>query len=77
MEFSAKENSVDRAAVIVILLMLGSPAAAQAPKPSDGYLRGIELCNGSDRTSIDTRISGCTALIDSGQGNDDRAGYCL
>ena len=67
MEFSAKETCIDRAAVIFTLLLLGSPATAQAPKPSDGYLRGIELCNGSDRTSIDTRISGCTALINSGQ----------
>ena len=26
------------------------------------------MCNGLDRTSLDPRIDGCTALIDSGQG---------
>ena len=30
--------------------------------------QNIQLCNGSDRTSLDSRIVGCTAFIDAGQG---------
>ena len=59
---------VDGVAPVLVMLMLGSLAAAQNPKPKDNYLRNIELCNGSDRTSLEPRINGCTALIDSGQG---------
>jgi len=66
MEFSAGGRIIHGAAPILILLLLGSLAAA-SPKKSD-YLRNIELCNGSDRTSLAARINGCTALIDSGQG---------
>ena len=58
---------IDGVASAFALLLLGSLAAAQNPQKSD-YLRGVELCNGSDRTSLATRINGCTALIDSGQG---------
>ncbi|WP_334391320.1 hypothetical protein [Bradyrhizobium sp. AZCC 2262] len=50
----------------MLLLLLGSPAAAQSPKKSD-YLGNVARCNGSDRTSLAARIDGCTALIDSGQ----------
>jgi tetratricopeptide (TPR) repeat protein len=68
MEFGAKSGIIDGVAPILILLLLESPAAAQNPKLKDNYLRNIELCNGSDRTSLEPRINGCTAVIDSGQG---------
>ena len=68
MEFGARSGIIDGVAPILILLLLGSPAAAQNPKLKDNYLRNVELCNGSDRTSLEPRINGCTALIDSGQG---------
>jgi tetratricopeptide (TPR) repeat protein len=37
-------------------------------KLTDNYFRNVELCNGLDRTSLEARISGCTALIDARQG---------
>ena len=37
-------------------------------RSKDSYVRNIELCNGSDRASLELRINGCTALIDAGQG---------
>ena len=67
MEFCARGRIIHGGAPILILLLLGSQAAAQDPK-KDSYLGNIELCNGSDRTSHEPRINGCTALIDSGQG---------
>src|SRR4051812_894505 len=67
MEFSASGRIVlGPAPILALLLLFGSPAAAQSPKNS-GYLGNIELCNGSGRTSIDLRINACTALIESGQ----------
>ena len=45
----------------------GSLAAALNPKKSN-YLGNIEMCNSLDRTSLEPRIDGCTAFIDSGQG---------
>src|ERR1700675_2228636 len=68
MEFSAKADIIDGVAPMLILLLLASPAAAQDPRLRDNYLRNIEVCNGSDRTSLEARINGCTALIDAGQG---------
>ena len=68
MEMSANARTIDAVAPILILLLLGSPALAQNPKPKDNYLGNIELCNGLDRTSLEVRINGCTALIDAGQG---------
>jgi len=64
MEFSARGSIIGGVAAMLILLLLGSPAAAQSPKPKGNYLRNIELCNGSDPTSVAPRINGCTALID-------------
>src|SRR5206468_6711206 len=69
MELSASRRIVHGVAptLALLLLLLGSLAAAQSPKKSD-YLGKIALCNGSDRTSLAARIDGCTGLIDSGQG---------
>jgi tetratricopeptide (TPR) repeat protein len=68
MEFGARGGIIDGVAPILILLLFGSPAAAQNPKLKGNYLKNIELCNGLDRTSLETRINGCTALIDAGHG---------
>ena len=54
-------------ALIVILLLLGSPAAAQDPKPKHNLLENLALCNGIARTSPELQIDGCTAVIDSGE----------
>ncbi len=67
MEFSASGRMIGGVAPILILLSLGSPAAAQNPAQGPkktNYLRNIEVCNGSDRTSLEARINGCTALIE-------------
>ena len=60
------ERIICGVAPVFVLLLLGSPVAAQNPKSSD-YLRNTELCNGSDPTSLELRISAYTALIDSSQ----------
>ena len=65
MEFSASRRIVLGLAPILVLLLQGSPAAAQNPKQS--YLENIALCNGSDRASLEHRINACTVLIGSGQ----------
>jgi tetratricopeptide (TPR) repeat protein len=45
------------------------PAASPTPQPGQkANYKNIELCNGSDPTSLAPRIDGCTALIDSGEG---------
>jgi tetratricopeptide (TPR) repeat protein len=67
-EIRAKAGTIDGIAPLLILLLLGSPVLAQNAKPKDNYLRNIQLCNGFDRTALETRIGGCTALIDAGQG---------
>jgi tetratricopeptide (TPR) repeat protein len=64
---SARRRIIHGVAPIVGLLLLGSLATAQSPNKSN-YLRNIELCSGSDRTSLESRIEGCTAFIESGQG---------
>ena len=66
MEIRAKTGTIDSLAPIYLLL-LGSPAAAQNPKPKDSYIKNIEACNGLDRASFEARIAGCTALIDEHQ----------
>jgi tetratricopeptide (TPR) repeat protein len=68
MEIREKAGAIDGVASFLILLLLGSPALAQNPKPKDKYLRNVELCNVLDRTSLEARINGCTALIEAGQG---------
>src|SRR6478735_8984071 len=68
MEVGRKEETIGGVMLVMILLLLGLPAAAQSPKLKDNYLSNIELCNGRDRASIEPRINGCTSLIDSGQG---------
>ena len=67
MQFGAIGRIIHGLAPVLVLPLLGSLAAAQNPKNGD-YLKNIELCNGSGRTSFEVRIKGCTALIDSGQG---------
>ena len=74
MELSASGRIIHGMAPALALLLLGSPAAAQTPKKSDN-LENIALCNGSDRTSLESRIDACTALIDSGQGTTTALGY--
>ena len=67
MKGSASRGVVCGVASALMLLWLGTTAAAQSPK-----LKNIELCNGVDRTSSpESQMSGCTALIDAGaQGGD-------
>ena len=67
MEFGAIGRMIHGLAPVLVLPLLGSLAVAESPKSSD-YLKNIELCNGTGRTSFTVRIAGCTALIDSGQG---------
>jgi len=67
MKLSASRCIIHGAAPVVVLLLLGSLAAAQIPKKGD-YLSNVALCNGSDRISFAARIDGCTALIASSQG---------
>ena len=56
------------AGVIAALFLLGSgPAAAQIAKPG-GHVANVEQCNQLDRTALDARINGCTALIGAGYG---------
>jgi tetratricopeptide (TPR) repeat protein len=63
-----QEDSIGAVTLMLILLLLGTPAAAQNPKLKGDYLKSIELCNGLDRASLEPRINGCTSLIDSSQG---------
>jgi tetratricopeptide (TPR) repeat protein len=44
----------------VWVLSLSAPAAAQSAR-----LKNIQLCNGADRTSVESQIHGCGALIES------------
>ena len=63
-------NSIARGGIIngvtpiLILLLLGPPAAAQDPKSKNSVLENLALCNGIDRTSPELQIDGCTAIID-------------
>ena len=60
---------IDGTATILVLLLLGSPAAAGQPQKNSN-LKSIELCNGAG-VPPQARIAGCTALISSGEGNAD------
>src|SRR5271169_2283006 len=51
---------VDAVASTLVLMLLGTWAAAQSPKFSN-----VDLCNGMDRRSAESQIIGCTALIKS------------
>jgi tetratricopeptide (TPR) repeat protein len=55
------------AALALALALSAAPGAAQTPE-KDGYLRNIELCNRTDLAALDSRISGCTALIETSHG---------
>jgi len=67
MESIARRGIINGVAPILILLLLGSPAAAQDPTPKKSVLENIALCNGIDRTSPEPQIDGCTAVIDLGE----------
>src|SRR5258705_13636869 len=67
MESIARRGIINGVAPILILLLLGSPAAAQDPTPKKSGLENIALCNGIDRTSPEPQIDGCTAGIDLGE----------
>ncbi|MCP4615048.1 MAG: tetratricopeptide repeat protein [Bradyrhizobium sp.] len=57
--------------LLFVSLLLAAPASAQAQAQAaktDGMLKNIELCNRIDRAALDTRISGCTVLIDANYG---------
>jgi tetratricopeptide (TPR) repeat protein len=54
-------------ATILIWLLLGSALAAQDPERKISLLENVALCNGSDRTSPEPQINGCTAVIDAGE----------
>jgi tetratricopeptide (TPR) repeat protein len=60
MKQRARYGVVRIGAAVLMLLMLGTLAAAQTRT-----LKNVELCNGVDRSSPDRQIMGCTALIDS------------
>ena len=61
MKQRARYGVVRIGAAVLMLLMLGTLAAAQSLTH-----KNVELCNGVDRSSPDRQIMGCTALIDSG-----------
>ena len=48
-------------------LSLGALLAASPKETLQNRLSNIELCNGSDRSSPDPQIKGCTALIETGK----------
>ncbi|MGA7308073.1 MAG: tetratricopeptide repeat protein, partial [Pseudolabrys sp.] len=67
---SALRQSVSIIGSAVLILMLGLPAveswAAAEPTKFQTKLKNIQLCNGSDRSSPEPQIKGCTGIIDSG-----------
>src|SRR5450631_4657922 len=67
MEYIARGAFINGVTAILILLLLGLPVMAQNPKSKNNLIQNIALCNGSDRTSPEPQIMGCTALIDSGE----------
>ena len=77
MEVSARAAIIGGVTSMFILLSFGSTRRLRRIRSKDNYLRNIELCNGSDRTSLDPRINGCTAFIDAGQGTPSGVGYRL
>lgn len=57
-----------RAICLSILVTLSLPAATSWSAPVSKFeskLKSIELCNGSDRSSPEPQIKGCTAIINS------------
>jgi tetratricopeptide (TPR) repeat protein len=66
MEVGAKAVIIGGVSSVLILLSLGSTSTAQNPR-KDNYAHNIGLCNGSDRASLESRILGCTALINAGE----------
>src|SRR5689334_25292794 len=68
-DMSMRGALIDGAATILVLLLVGSPAAARQPQENSN-LKSIELCNGAD-VPPQARIVGCTALIGSGEANAD------
>ena len=54
---------------ILILLLFGLSSAAHGSPPKIDHLKNTELCNGKGRVSPEARIEGCTALIQTVQGN--------
>ena len=67
MECVANGGLISGVAPFVILLSLVSPTASQDPKPKNNVLENLALCNGTDRTSPELQINGCTAIIDLGE----------
>src|SRR5262249_657392 len=67
MKFRVRARIIEGVASVLALLLLGSSGLAQKPNMQDSYLTNIRLCNGTDRTPLEARISACTALIDGGQ----------
>src|ERR1700692_1190402 len=65
MQSFARGGVSNGVAPILILLLVGSPAAAQNPKAKTNLLESLALCNGSDRASPEPQINGCTGVIDS------------
>ncbi|WP_347336619.1 tetratricopeptide repeat protein [Bradyrhizobium macuxiense] len=59
-------GAIDGLTPLLVVLLLASPAVAQAPK-KDGHLHDIELCNGVNRSPSEARINSCTALIEASQ----------
>jgi tetratricopeptide (TPR) repeat protein len=54
-------------ALALLLPLFAASAAAQTAKKGS-YLASIALCNRTDRSALDARISGCTVLIDAAYG---------
>ena len=59
---------ISREALAIALLLCATPTAAQQPPRKDNYLRSIELCNRMERAALESRITGCTTLIETGFG---------
>jgi hypothetical protein len=66
MEVSARAAIIGGVTSVFILLSFGSTTSTAQNPRKDSYVQNIQLCNGSDRTSLDSRIVGCTAFIDAG-----------
>ena len=71
MTLSARRGIAGGVAAMLLLLIVGSTAQAQTQKPNkppqkSSALKNIDLCNGTDRSSPEPQIRGCTLLINSG-----------
>lgn len=56
------------AAAAIALVLCAAPVVAQHPPRKDSYLRSIEQCNRMAREALESRIAGCTVLIEAGYG---------